>query len=112
MADSGLSDPPAGSAGLNPRDAVRYEVVAFCCIAETLNAQLLVTILQRASAPRIAGVVRRLLKDEAAHSKLGWAHLAAERRLGFGAFLGAILPSLLNGAVDPGLFRDGPDPVD
>ena len=57
-------------------------------------------------------MVRRLLKDEINHGRLGWAHLAAERSNGRGGFLSEILPAMLAGAVDPGLFERGADPVD
>jgi hypothetical protein len=104
-------DHPATWPGLGPRDRVLYEVVAFCCIAETINAQLLATILTRASAPLILRVIRRLLKDEVTHSQLGWAHLAAERQRGAGDFLSARLPQMLAGSVAPELFEDAADPT-
>jgi hypothetical protein len=104
-------DHPATSPVLAPRDRVLYEVVAFCCIAETINAQLLATILTRAQAPRILRITRRLLKDEVTHGQLGWAHLAAERRGGAGGFLSGKLPQMLAGSVSPELFDEGPDPI-
>jgi hypothetical protein len=105
-------DHPAMWPGLAPRDQVLYEVVAFACIAETINAQLLTTILNRATDPRILRIVRRLLKDEVVHGKFGWAHLAAERQRGGGAFLSSLIPKMLARSVEDELFSSGPDPVD
>jgi hypothetical protein len=102
---------PATWPGLGPRDRVLYETVAFCCIAETINAQLLTTILSRARAARVLRVIRRLLKDEVTHGQLGWAHLAAERKRGAGDFLSAKLPHMLASSVAPELFDDAPDPT-
>ncbi|MHB1846126.1 MAG: ferritin-like domain-containing protein [Deltaproteobacteria bacterium] len=104
-------DHPARVAGLGARDGLLYELVAFCCVAETINAQLLTAILRRASAPRIVRAVRRLLRDEVDHARLGWAQLAAERRDGRGDFLAPLLPALLAGSVEPALFDEGPEPV-
>ena len=110
--DAQVHDHPAPWPGLAPRDRALYEVVAFGCIAETINAQLLATILDRATAIRIRRVVRRLMKDEVQHSRFGWAHLAAERQRGFGDFLSSVVPSMLASSVDEELFAKGPDPVD
>jgi hypothetical protein len=110
--DSEVRAQPVGAPGLGQRDRVLYEVVAFCCIAETINAQLLTTILHHASAPRVVRVVRRLVKDEIVHSRLGWAHLAAERSRGRGAFLPPLLPRMLEASVDPEIFSIADEPVD
>jgi hypothetical protein len=104
-------DHPATWPGLGPRDRVLYEVVAFCCIAETINAQLLTTIVGRAEAPLVLRVVRRLLKDEVTHAQLGWAHLAAERKRGAGDFLSGKLPHMLAGSVAAEVFDTSPDPT-
>jgi hypothetical protein len=58
-------------------------------------------------AARDAGVrraVREILKDEVTHSRLGWAHLAAERASDHGAFVSDLLPNMLAGAASEGLF--------
>ena len=72
---------------LNPRDALLYEMVAFCCITETINSSMLLETLGFARSPIVCDAVREILKDEVSHSRLGWAHLAAERLQGRGEFL-------------------------
>jgi hypothetical protein len=99
-------DHPAVWPGLTGRDALLYEIVAFCCVAETINAQLLVTTLQQATDDRVVRVVRRLLRDEISHGRLGWAHLASERKQGAGGFLPQVLRS-----VSRDLFEDTPEIV-
>jgi hypothetical protein len=109
---SPVHDHPATWPGLTGRDGTLYEVVSFACIAETLNAQLLTVILERATVTSIRRVIRRLLKDEINHGRMGWAHLSAERSHGRGEFLSEILPAMLAGSVEDELFDTGPDPVD
>jgi hypothetical protein len=92
-------------------DRILYEIVAFCCIAETMNAALLTTTLERARAPEIRDAVHELLRDEVMHSRLGWAHLAAERAQGRGDFLGKFLPNMLEGTVSSELFQPCPEPA-
>jgi ferritin-like protein len=72
---------------LSLREQVLYDVVAFCCISESINAALLVEVIHFAKAPQIVEISRSILKDEIKHSRLGWAHLSAECSQGIGAFL-------------------------
>jgi len=78
---------PLAPEGLSLRQQVLYDVVAFCCISESINAALLVETIQFAQSPQIVEVSRRILKDEVKHSRLGWAHLSSECSQGRGAFL-------------------------
>jgi len=88
------------------RDRLLWEVVAVCCISETMNAALLTRAFEVAKEPDIRRTLHELLKDEVRHSRLGWAHLAAERAAGRGDFLRDVLPLMLEASVEPG-FLDG-----
>jgi hypothetical protein len=94
-------------AGLAPRDRLLYEVVAMSCVTETLSAALLIEIERCASDVEVQRVVHQILRDEIAHSRLGWAHLAAEAEQGRGAFLAEHLPAMLAGTVTDELFSPG-----
>ena len=77
---------PLAPPNFTRRDAVLYEVVAFCCITETINTTMLVDTLEFAKDARIRDAVRTILRDEINHSRLGWAHLTHETALGRGGF--------------------------
>jgi hypothetical protein len=107
----GPGDPPAareiGPASLAPRDRLLFEMVAFCAITESINAALMTETWHRARVPAVRAAVRAILRDEVAHSRLGWAHLAAERARGNGGFIADFLPSMLAGAATEELFTPG-----
>jgi hypothetical protein len=98
---------PIGPPSFDLRDRVLYEVVAFCCITETLNTSLMQVALERARVPGVRPVLREILRDEVRHARLGWAHLARERAQGRGGFIAEQLPSMLAGAVREQLFVPG-----
>jgi hypothetical protein len=100
--------PPIGPPALPADDRVLYEVVAFCCVTETLNTSLMHVAYLRARVPYVREAIREILKDEVWHSRLGWAHLHSARAKGQGAFLSAALPRMLAGAVRMELFADSP----
>jgi hypothetical protein len=104
-------DPPSakeiGPASLSPRDRLLFEVVAFCAITESINAALMTETWRAARVPAVRAAVHVILRDEVAHSRLGWAHLAAERARGNGAFIADALPSMLAGAATEELFTPG-----
>jgi hypothetical protein len=93
-------------AGLGPEDSALYEVVAACCVTETESTAVLTTLLSLVRDGRLRSVLRTLAADEVRHAKLGWACLAHARRRGEGAFLGPLLPGMLEGAAAPDLFDD------
>src|SRR5204863_7468128 len=74
------------------------------CIAETLSVGALGRILEVTRAKDIQDVVRSILKDEVAHARLGWAHLAAEIKLGRGDFLSERLPHMMATSIPDDLF--------
>ena len=85
-------------------DRVLYEVVAFCCITETLNTSLMKVAYERARVAEVREALRAILRDEVGHARLGWTHLAAERARGRGGFIAEKLPAMVAGAVREELF--------
>lgn len=100
--------PEIAPARLGARERVLYEVVAACCLTETESLAVLSTLLGCARGPALRQVLRELAGDEVAHGRLGWAHLAFEQGRGDTAFLGPLVPAMLEGGVAPGLFRPAP----
>ena len=100
--------PAIGPKHAPPEDRLLYEVVAFCCVTETLNTSLMHVAFLRARVPYVREAIREILRDEIWHSRLGWAHLHAARAGGRGAFLAQALPRMLAGAVQMELFADAP----
>jgi hypothetical protein len=116
--DDGLQAPPAtriGPRSLGLRKRVLFEVVAFACITETVNAALMTETYRHAIDPAVRDAVRRILKDEVGHSRMGWAHLSSERARGGGEFVAQWLPRMLRGTVADELLathgRGAVDPV-
>ncbi|QDE90313.1 hypothetical protein BHS06_15780 [Myxococcus xanthus] len=89
------------------RERVLYEVVAACCISETESTAGLTSVLAVDGPPRVRAVLRDILRDEVAHSRLGWAYLAHAAQSGSVAFLSPYLPSMLEESVSPRLFAKG-----
>ena len=84
-----------------------YELVAMSCVTETLSAALLMEMRAAAADDLVRDVIHEVLVDEVDHSRLGWAHLAAESRRCSVGFLGDRLPAMLADTVAEELF--GPD---
>ncbi len=99
-----------GRSEMDPRDRLLWEIVAVCCISETMNTSLMTRCMEVAKDEEIRATLHALLEDEVRHARLGWAHLAAERGEGRGQFLRDVLPLLLEASVEPG-FLDGPPPM-
>jgi hypothetical protein len=99
-----------GRSDMDPRDRLLWELVAVCCISETMNTSLLTRCQEVAKDPQIHDTLHELLKDEVRHAQLGWAHLASERAAGRGAFLSDKLPLMLEASVEPG-FLEGTQAV-
>jgi rubrerythrin len=98
--------------GLLPRGRILYELVAACCITETESMGVLTTLLAAARSARLRAVLRELASDEVRHSRLGWAHLAGEHAAGVTAFLGPLVPAMLQGSVPRDLFQPAAGPGD
>lgn len=102
---------PWTAVGLPDRQQLLHEVVAMCCVTETLSVGFLIEMQRRTLDPSLHAVVHEILGDEVGHSRLGWGHLAFERSRMDVSFLGACLPGVLAGTVGEVLFSD-PDPDD
>ena len=92
--------------GLTRRERVLYEVVALSCLTETLSTALLGAIEEASTDTLVTRTAHSILRDEVQHSRLGWAHLAAEKVRGAGATIAEYLPAMLHGTVTEELFRD------
>ncbi|HZY05907.1 MAG TPA: ferritin-like domain-containing protein [Anaeromyxobacteraceae bacterium] len=104
--EPGPSEPGEIAPGhLTQRERVLYEVVAACCVTETESMGVLAELLGRARDAELRRVLHELATDEVRHSRLGWALLAAEHARGGTAFLGPLVPAMLEGCIDAGLFR-------
>jgi hypothetical protein len=97
--------PEVAPSRLEEEDAVTYELVAACCVAESVSVAVLTRLLPAAGDASLRAVLRELAEDEVAHARLGWAHLSLSAARGRTAFLGPLLPVILRGSVDDDLFR-------
>jgi rubrerythrin len=102
--------PSIAPRSLDERQATLYEVVAACCITETESMATLTTLMAAEPDPEVREVLHSISKDEVVHSRMGWAHLSRESAAGEVAFLGALIPGMLAGTIDAGLF--GAPPAD
>lgn len=85
-------------------ERVLYEVVAFCCLTETINAALMTESYRLAASGPVREAVRLILQDEVWHARLGWAHLSTMQNHDRGQMLGELLPRMLRGTVHEELF--------
>lgn len=108
----GLEPPPPAPvvvaelapAFLAPGQRVLFELLAFCCVSETLNATLLSVTLRHLREPALRTLTLELLRDEVEHARLGWAHLAFESGRTSCAFVEPLLVPLLSGVVSAELL--------
>jgi hypothetical protein len=105
--DTGVPPAPRAVApsALVEADAVTYELVAACCIAESISVAVLTALLTAARDDSLRAVLRELAEDEVTHARLGWAHLTLAAAGGRTAFLGPLLPGMLRGSIDDDLFE-------
>ncbi|MCI0569402.1 MAG: ferritin-like domain-containing protein [Myxococcaceae bacterium] len=89
---------------LGLRERVLYELVAACCVSETESTATLTALLTPDGAPEVQRVLRDILRDEVAHSRLGWAALAREHAVGATGWLSRYVPAMLEGNAGKGLF--------
>ncbi len=97
-------------AGMWREEALIYDVVARCCIAETESMATLVT-LSPLSQGRAKEIVREISKDEITHARLGWDLLrhAKEHHIDV-LFLGSHVVAML--AANGGATLGAADAVD
>jgi len=102
--------PPLRAATDDARKQTLYEVIAMGCVTESLSVALLVDMREAASDDEVADTVSEILRDEVQHSRLGWAHLAAEHERIATDFLGPQLPALLADTLHEEVFAT-PEPT-
>jgi hypothetical protein len=92
-----------------------HEVVALCCITETLSAVLLTAMLERCEHQGVRYVLHEVLRDEITHSRIGWGYLAARgdalRNAGALEAIPSALVGMLATTVPPTVFSPEPQPV-
>jgi hypothetical protein len=93
--------------GLEGRARLLYEMVAFFCVTESINATLLLRSFKQALDPETRDVLRSLLADEVEHSRIGWAYLSLEPALA--REFGDRMPRLLDGTTHDPEFLNEPD---
>jgi hypothetical protein len=91
---------------LGRREAVLYEVVAACCITETESVATVATLLGGEVDAQVRKVLHEIARDEVAHGRMGWAHLAREAAAYDVSFLSPLIPAMLSGTIDDGVFTD------
>jgi len=92
-------------ARLGPADAsaarrALYTSVALGCITESLSTALLIELRPHATHDVVRRGLDRILTDEVRHARLGWAHLAYEAERGDVSWLSAVVPAMLEAALD------------
>ncbi len=88
--------PEIAPRGLDEKQALLYELVAACCVAETESMATLTLLLSKMEPGRFREVVHRIARDEVEHAQAGWAHLARAAARGETAFLGQHLVPMLD----------------
>ena len=91
---------------LGRRDALAYEVVALCCVTETLSTALLGRLVERATDGLARQGLQSILRDEVRHSRLGWAYLAETAPPQAMAAVSRHLPALLAATLSDELFDE------
>lgn len=94
---------PLGPGSLEPGQRLLYEMTAFGCVTESLNAALLLDTHEHATEPGVRRAVHALLSDEVQHARLGWAWLAVSEQRGTVDWLAAHAPAMLAAAVSSNL---------
>lgn len=89
---------------LDASQRLTYEMVAQCCVAETVSTSTLVTLAKAVDEPELHSVIHELARDEVNHGKLGWGYLAWARTWQELSFLGPLLPTMLDSSTSRELF--------
>lgn len=88
-----------GPVDWSPQRQALYASVAMSCITESLSAALLLEIRKRAESSLVRSTAQHILRDEIRHSRVGWAHLAAEAARGDVSWLAPYVPTMLREAL-------------
>lgn len=97
MAQSELT--PLAPRRLDERDALLYDLVAQCCIAESESTATLLTLLESRPIAPVREVLHSLAKDEVRHAQLGWTFVAQESSRRNISFLSSLVPSMVAGTA-------------
>jgi hypothetical protein len=89
-----------------------YELVAACCVAETVSVGVLMRLRPVAGPEPLRAVLHELLQDEVVHSRLGWAYLAHVAPSQDVAFLGHFLPDMIEATAAEAGQLTAPSAVD
>lgn len=107
-----VEPPEVAPAGLSARRRLTWEVFAFCCLTESINAALLSHSYAVCEDPDSKAAVRKILADEVQHARLGWAYLGLTDDR---AWLAEHLPRMLAATVPEELLdpriQDQPSPA-
>lgn len=76
-----------------------YASVALSCVTESLSVALLLRMRQLVVDEDAKATIREILVDEIDHSRLGWAHLAAEAARGDVSWLSPHIQPMLDAAL-------------
>lgn len=88
-----------GPSSLGRRDQVLFASVAVGCVTETLSCALLLEMRQGIELEPVRVAVEEIVRDEIEHSRLGWAHLAAEAARGDVAWLAPHVEAMRRAAL-------------
>lgn len=91
------------------RAELLHEVVALCCITETLSTVLLTAMLERAKHAGVAEVLREVVRDEITHSRIGWGYLSTVDVAADAPAIAKALPGMLAGTVSSDVFEPDAD---
>ena len=97
---------------LAPPEALLYEIVALCCVTETLSTALLGALVEAARDSFAKETMREILRDEVRHSRLGWAFLAEAQARPGRDVIGPHLAGMIEATLGSELFDSQPsDPT-
>jgi hypothetical protein len=101
--------PPLRVAASDDRCQTLYEAIAMGCVTESLSVALLLEMKHAAQDDEVDDTIAEILRDEVQHSRLGWAHLAAEHERINLDFVTRQLPGMLADTLHEEVFAT-PDP--
>lgn len=91
---------------LNETRKLTLDVILMSCIIESINANLMNTIFANSKGHSINQLIRKILKDEIKHGKIGWAYLTIEGERQDLSFVTEHLEEMLDIAVHDELFQE------
>lgn len=80
------------------------DLVLMSCVVESINANLMTTLFSNSKESSVNGIIRKILKDEIKHGKIGWAYLSYLQGQQELSFIAEHLAEMLDIAVRDELF--------